>query len=88
MQEKSFYINEAAKEGVLVAFERIDELDNHKHKVLSGMIVNVFDTTFEVKTKNGKMFVVPKHSVLWVKTGKRWPKGIYQQLRGEHIVKG
>lgn len=77
-QNKMRYVNEVAKEGSLVAFRSGD-------KMLSGMIVNIYSETgrFDVKTKNSKMFAISKDDVAWVKTGKRWPKGIYLALRGE-----
>jgi len=75
-QSKLHYVNEVAKEGMIVAFTKDD-------KAFSGMIINILADRFEVKTKNTKIYNVMKENVIWVKTGKRWPKGIYQALRGE-----
>lgn len=34
------------------------------------------------ETKYGKEFLIPFSNVKWVKTGLRWPKGIYNELKG------
>ena len=73
---KDSYID-SAKVGVLVAF-RVND-----HKVLSGMIKEIKKDSFIVETKMGPVFNVPKGKVIWVKTGPRWPRGVYLALRGE-----
>lgn len=35
-----------------------------------------------VETKNGKKFTIKDYDIAWVRTGERWPKGIYNALRG------
>jgi hypothetical protein len=67
---------EDAKIGSIVAF-RI----NNK-KVLSGAIDEIRANEFKVATKNGISFTVNKRNIVWVKTGKRWPAGVYSALKG------
>lgn len=49
-------------------------------KVKSAMIVNRSSGSKKLKleTAYGKVFVVDYSDILWVRTSKRWPKGIYQ----------
>lgn len=49
-------------------------------KVKSAMIVNRSSGRKKLKleTVYGKVFVVDYSDILWVRTSKRWPKGIYQ----------
>ena len=37
------------------------------------------------ETQYGKEFVISFENVVWVKTGSRWPKGIYQVLKGSKV---
>ena len=73
---KTDYI-ENAKVGTIIAFQI------NGSKVISGMIDEIHKNDFVVKTKNSIRFTVRKKNVLWVKTGDRWPKGIYLALKGE-----
>jgi hypothetical protein len=72
---KSDYINNA-KIGMIVAF-RVNNV-----KVLSGMIEEIHRNSFAVSTKSGVKFTVEKSNIIWVKTGSRWPKGVYLLLKG------
>lgn len=56
-------------------------------KALSGKVLQVNESNVEVATKNGIKFTVEKKNILWVKTGSRWPKGVYLLLKGESNVK-
>lgn len=67
---------ESAKIGSVVAF-RV----NNK-KVISGVIDEIRANEFKVVTKNGIAFSVNKRNIVWVKTGKRWPSGVYEALKG------
>lgn len=73
---KATYV-ENAKIGMLIAFKVNDR------KALSGMIEEIHQAGFVVKTKNGVRFNVRKKNVMWVKTGDRWPRGVYLALKGE-----
>ena len=76
--EKKLSYIDGAKIGTLVAFKT----DNGKVK--SAMIVkrSTKNRKFKLETKYGASFVVPFDDILWVKTSKRWPKGVYQLLKG------
>lgn len=73
---KADYISKIEK-GVIVAFKINDE------KVISGMVDEIKADSFIIKTKNGIRFDVWKNKIIWVKTGARWPRGVYLALRGE-----
>lgn len=75
--KKQAYIDDA-KVGVLVAFRTGDG------KVKSAMIKkrSTKNRKFKVETKYGAEFIISFDDVLWVRTNKRWPKGVYQQLKG------
>lgn len=75
-ESKEAYLNNA-KIGTIVAFKVNDK------KALSGMITEIHQNGFVVETKSGVKFNVRRKNVLWVKTGSRWPKGVYQALKGE-----
>lgn len=66
-----------AKVGTIIAF-KVNE-----SKVISGMIEEIHKSDFLVKTRNGVQFTVRKRHIIWVKTGPRWPKGVYLALKGE-----
>lgn len=74
---KSEYIYNA-QPGALVAFY-VDS-----NKVMTAMVKHndVDGQTFTVETKRGKRFVVMYSEILWVKSGSRWPRGIYNLLKG------
>ncbi len=76
--EKKLGYIEGAKVGTLVAFKT----DNGKIK--SAMIVkrSTKNRKFKLETKYGASFIVPFDDVIWVRTNKRWPKGVYQLLKG------
>lgn len=76
-EKKMSYI-EGANVGTLVAFRT----DNGKIK--SAMIVkrSTKNRKFKLETKYGASFVVSFDDVVWVRTDKRWPKGVYQLLKG------
>lgn len=75
---KDNYID-SAKIGTIIAFKINDT------KVISGMIEEVVSEgkEFKVRTKNGVKFMVKRKNIVWVKTGDRWPKGVYLALKGE-----
>jgi hypothetical protein len=76
---KESYINDIEK-GSLLAFK----LPNKK--VLSGKVLNVKDDTLYMETKNGKKYQIQKKDIFWVKTGERWPRGVYKLLKGEEVL--
>ena len=63
------------KGGEIVAF-RLGE-----KKVISGMVMDVTDeATFSIQTKAGTLYSVKKSNVIWVKTGTKWPKWVFDQF--------
>lgn len=69
---------EGAKIGTLVAFK------TDTGTVKSAMIVkrSTKKRKFKLETKYGAQFIVSFDDILWVRTNKRWPKGVYQLLKG------
>ena len=37
------------------------------------------------ETKYGAAYIIPFKDVIWIKTGKRWPKGVYRKLKGLEV---
>lgn len=66
---------ERAEPGVLVAFKRRSNED----VAMSGKLVSVDNAKGKVyiESKKGTLFEVKKSNVIWVKTGKYWPKGVH-----------
>lgn len=65
-----------AELGTIVAF-RISA-----RKAFSGKIVEIHKEHFRVETKDNTRYLVEKKDILWYKTGKRWPKGVFLMLKG------
>ena len=65
-----------AKTGTIIAFKVTET------KAFSGMVIQLYEDAFDVETKNGRRFNVPHDSVIWVKTNGRWPKAVYDALKG------
>jgi hypothetical protein len=81
---KNDYIRNA-EEGLIVAFRLNFENKSGLKltKVISGKIIenNKDDEIYVIETRNGLKYGVPYAAVLWVKTGGRWPKGIYEEMK-------
>lgn len=60
--------------GLLIAFK-------NDGKMISAKVIEIHDDQVKVETKNGSMYFVKKENIAWIKTGKRWPKGIFNALR-------
>ena len=76
-EQKLQYV-ENAKIGALIAFRLPDG------KVKSAKITNksTKNKKLRAKTEYGAVYVIPYGDVLWVRTGLRWPKGVYYLLKG------
>lgn len=76
---------ESAKVGTIVAFRLLFEAKSGAKltKVISGMIKkNDTEKEFYVtETRNGLEYVTPYKSIVWVKTGDRWPRGVYEEMK-------
>ena len=66
--------------GVIVAFKKNEKCKSAKVISNDEEIVN---DIIEVETKMGKKYKINKEDILWVKTGQRWPKGVYHLLIGD-----
>lgn len=81
---KEDYIKNA-EVGLIVAFRlNFDANSGVKlTKVISGKILenNSDDEEYIVETVNGLKYGVPHDTVIWVKTGNRWPKGVYEEMK-------
>lgn len=90
-KRKADYILDA-EEGLILAF-RLNftaKSDKKLTKVISGKIIenNKEEEYCKVETKNKLIYEVPYESVVWVKTGNRWPRGVYEEMkRGSVEVK-
>lgn len=76
MSQKLQYIENAAV-GTLVAFKVGD-------KVKSAKIVNrsTSKRKLRVETEYKAVFIINFEDVIWVRTGARWPRGVYNLLKG------
>lgn len=76
--EKSSYV-ETAQLGTLVAFREPKTNKLNTAKVVKKSTKN---RKLKLQTQYGAEFVVSYEDVVWVKTGTRWPRGIYNELKG------
>ena len=76
-EEKKAYI-ENAEIGTLIAFR----LQNGKVKSAKIVKKSTAKKRFMLETSYGAQYIIPYEDVVWVRTGKRWPKGVYELLKG------
>ncbi len=71
------------KPGDIVAFQFYDPFG--KKIVRSAKVVDAYPGKegVTVQDKIGNEYFVYKSNILWVKTGKRWPKFVYLMFKGE-----
>lgn len=60
--------------GTTVAFKLGDQM-------FSGKVHQINDGTFTIQTQNNSIYEVPVDDISWVKTGSRYPQGIYNALK-------
>lgn len=77
MEQKMPYIEQATI-GTIVAFRLANG------KVKSAMIIkkSTKNCCFMVETEYKAQYVVDYENVIWVRTGDRWPRGVYRLLKG------
>lgn len=77
-EQKKQYV-ENADIGVLVAFY------DKNGKPRTGKIIkkNVELRRLKIETEFGAQFVIPYEDVMWVRYGERWPKGVFEILKGK-----
>ena len=77
MEQKMHYI-ENIEIGTIVAFK----LSNGKVKSAKVVKKSTKNRKLKLETDYGAEYIVPYESIVWVRTGKRWPKGVYNLLKG------
>ena len=77
MSQKMSYI-ENIEIGTLVAFR----LSNGRVKSAKVVRKSTKNRKLKLETDYGAEYVVPFESIVWVRTGKRWPRGVYRLLKG------
>lgn len=77
MEQKMPYI-EGAVVGTIVAFR----LPNGKVKSAKIIKKSTKRRQFMLETDYGAQYITPYEDVIWVRTGKRWPRGVYKLLKG------
>lgn len=73
MKTKQSYL-ENLKPGQIIAFK-------NREKMLTAKVIEIEDHTVCVETRNGSKYFIQLEDVSWVKTGSRWPSGIYNALK-------
>lgn len=76
-EQKMRYV-ENIEIGTIVAFR----LSNGKVKSAKVVKKSTKNRKLKLETDYGAEYIVPYDSVVWVRTGKRWPKGVYNLLKG------
>lgn len=61
-------------EGTLVAFKR----SKNKNVAMSGKFISFDNGKVVVESKRGTIFKVSPENIVWVKTGTRWPRWVYE----------
>lgn len=77
MERKMPYI-EGAQIGTLVAFR----LPNGKVKSAKVVKKSTKNRRFMLETEYGAQYIVGYDDIIWVRTTKRWPVGVYKLLKG------
>lgn len=77
MEQKMHYV-ENIEIGTIVAFR----LSNGKVKSAKVMKKSTKNRKLMLETDYGAQYVVSYNAIVWVRTGKRWPRGVYKLLKG------
>lgn len=77
MEQKMHYV-ENVEIGTIVAFR----LSSGKVKSAKVAKKSTKNRKLKLVTDYGAEYIVPYESIVWVRTGKRWPKGVYNLLKG------
>ena len=77
MKQKMPYI-ENIEIGTLVAFR----LSNGKVKSAKVTRKSTKNRRLKLETDYGAEYIVSFDDIIWVRTGKRWPRGVYRLLKG------
>lgn len=77
VEQKQKYLNNI-QIGTIVAFK----LSDNKAKSAKVIKKSTKNRKLQVETSYGAQYIIPFENVIWVKTGSRWPKGVYNMLKG------
>lgn len=77
MEQKMHYI-ENVNIGTIVAFK----LSNGKVKSAKVVRKSTKNRKLKLETDYGAEYIVSYDDIIWVRTGKRWPRGVYKILKG------
>ncbi len=83
MEQKMRYI-ENINIGTIVAFK----LSNGKAKSAKVTRKSTKNRKLKVETDYGAEYVISFDDIIWVRTGKRWPRGVYKLLKGQVDING
>ena len=83
MEQKMTYI-ENIDVGTIVAFR----LSNGKVKSAKVARKSTKNRKLKLETDYGAEYIVSYDDIVWVRTGKRWPKGVYKLLKGQVDANG
>lgn len=83
MEQKMSYI-ENVDIGTIIAFR----LSNGKVKSAKVTRKSTKNRKLKVETDYGAEYIVSYEDVVWVRTGKRWPRGVYRLLKGQVDING
>ena len=78
MEQKMSYI-ENIDIGTIVAFR----LSNGKVKSAKVVRKSTKNRKLKLETDYGAEYIVSYDDIVWVRTGKRWPRGVYKLLKGQ-----
>lgn len=77
VEQKQKYLDNI-QVGTIVAFK----LSDNKAKSAKVVKKSIKNRKLQVETSYGAQYIIPFENVIWVKTGSRWPKGVYNMLKG------
>lgn len=83
MEQKMTYI-ENIDIGTIIAFR----LSNGKVKSAKVTRKSTKNRKLKVETDYGAEYIISYNDVIWVRTGKRWPRGVYKLLKGQVDANG
>lgn len=83
MEQKMSYI-ENIDIGTIVAFR----LSNGKVKSAKVTRKSTKNRKLKLETDYGAEYIVSYEDIIWVRTGKRWPRGVYKLLKGQVDANG
>jgi len=83
MEQKMSYI-ENIDIGTIVAFR----LSNGKVKSAKVIRKSTKNRKLKLETDYGAEYIISYEDVIWVRTGKRWPRGVYKLLKGQVDANG